>query len=109
MKRATLQHDAPAADTMSYAGYRFPADVIGYAVWPYYRFPWSLPMVEELLAARGIELTYEMVRRWLDGTSISGRFSQKVSAKSLSGVRGRNNRISTAMSAKPSADRINRP
>jgi len=38
--------------------------VIGYAVWLYYRFPLSLRMVEELLAARGIELTYETVRRW---------------------------------------------
>jgi putative transposase len=38
--------------------------VISYAVWLYYRFPLSLRMVEELLAARGIELTYETVRRW---------------------------------------------
>jgi putative transposase len=37
--------------------------VISYAVWLYYRFPLSLRMVEELLAARGIELTYETVRR----------------------------------------------
>nr|WP_246217550.1 IS6 family transposase [Paraburkholderia panacisoli] len=49
---------------MSYAGYRFPPDVISYAVWLYYRFPLSLRMVEELLAARGIDLTYETVRRW---------------------------------------------
>jgi len=33
-------------------------------VWLYYRFPLSLRMVEELLAARGIDLTYETVRRW---------------------------------------------
>jgi putative transposase len=32
--------------------------------WLYYRFPLSLRMVEELLAVRGIELTYETVRRW---------------------------------------------
>jgi putative transposase len=38
--------------------------VISYAVWLYYRFPLSLRMVEELLSARGIELTYETVRRW---------------------------------------------
>jgi putative transposase len=43
---------------------RFPPDVISYAVWLPYRFPLSLRMVEELLAARGIELTYETVRRW---------------------------------------------
>jgi len=38
--------------------------VISYAVWLYYRFPLSLRMVEELLAARGIDLSYETVRRW---------------------------------------------
>ena len=64
MKRTTLPQRAPATDTISYAGYRFPPDVINYAVWLYYRFPLSLRMVEELLAARGIDLTYETVRRW---------------------------------------------
>jgi len=64
MKRTDLQQSAPANDAVSYAGYRFPPDVISYAVWLYYRFPLSLRMVEELLAARGIELTYETVRRW---------------------------------------------
>jgi putative transposase len=64
MKRTALPHNAPATDAISYAGYRFPPDVINYAVWLYYRFPLSLRMVEELLAARGIELTYETVRRW---------------------------------------------
>src|ERR1700716_3231976 len=47
-----------------YAGYRYPAELISYAVWLYFRFPLSLRMVEEMLAARGIELTYETVRRW---------------------------------------------
>jgi len=49
---------------ISYAGYRFPPEVISYAVWLYYRFPLSLRMVEEMLAARGIEVSYETVRRW---------------------------------------------
>jgi hypothetical protein len=35
-------------------GYRFPAKVISYAVWLYFRFPLSLRMVEEMLALRGI-------------------------------------------------------
>jgi putative transposase len=64
MNRTDLQHDAAANDAISYVGYRFPPDVISYAVWLYYRFPLSLRMVEELLAARGIDLTYETVRRW---------------------------------------------
>ena len=54
-----------AADKpISYAGYRFPPEVISYAVWLYFRFPLSLCMVEEMLAARSIEVTYETVRRW---------------------------------------------
>jgi hypothetical protein len=64
MKRTTLPQRAPATDIISYAGYRFPPDVISYAVWLYYRFPLSLRMVEGLLAARGIDLIYETVRRW---------------------------------------------
>jgi hypothetical protein len=42
-----------------YAGYRFPAEIIGHAVWLYFRFPLGLRMVEELLAARGIIVTHE--------------------------------------------------
>ncbi len=48
----------------SYAGYRFPAEVIGYAVWLYFRFPLSPRMVEEMLAVRGIAVSHETVRQW---------------------------------------------
>ena len=47
-----------------YAGYRFPAEVISHAVWLYFRFPLSLRMVEEMLAARGIIVSHETVRQW---------------------------------------------
>ena len=47
-----------------YAGYRFPAEVISYAVYLYFRFPLSLRMVEEMLAVRGIEVSHETVRKW---------------------------------------------
>ena len=40
-----------------YTGYRFPAEIIGHAVWLYFRFPFGLRMVEELLTARGIIVT----------------------------------------------------
>jgi putative transposase len=46
-----------------YAGYRFPAEVISYAVWLYYRFPLSLRMVEEMLAVRGIAVSHETIRK----------------------------------------------
>jgi len=36
----------------NYAGHRFPAEIISYAVWPFFPFPLSLRMVEEMLAAR---------------------------------------------------------
>src|SRR5215217_5348463 len=48
----------------SYAGYRFPPEIISHAVWLYFRFPLSLRMVEEMLAARGIEMSHETVRQW---------------------------------------------
>ena len=45
-----------------YAGHRYPAEIISYAVWLYFRFPLSLRMVEEMLAARGISVTHETIR-----------------------------------------------
>jgi len=48
----------------SYAGFRFPAEVISYAVWLYFRFPLSLRHVDELLAARGVTVSHETVRQW---------------------------------------------
>src|SRR5918911_962353 len=53
-----------SAAKSSYAGYRFPAEVISHAVWLSFRFPLSLRMVEEMLAARGIEVSHETVRQW---------------------------------------------
>src|SRR5919202_1800858 len=47
-----------------YAGYRYPPEIISHAVWPYFRFPLSLRMVEEMLAARGIIVSHETVRQW---------------------------------------------
>jgi putative transposase len=47
-----------------YKGYRFPAEIISHAVWLYYRFSLSYRDVEELMAERGIVLTYETIRQW---------------------------------------------
>src|SRR6266446_10170374 len=47
-----------------YAGHRYPAEIISYAVWLYFRFPLSLRMVEAMLAARGIVVSHETVRQW---------------------------------------------
>lgn len=47
-----------------YKGFRFPPEIISYAVWLYFRFSLSFRDVEELLAQRGIVVTYETVRQW---------------------------------------------
>ena len=48
----------------SYHGYRFPPDIIAHAVWLYFRFSLSFRDVEDLLAQRGITVTYETIRQW---------------------------------------------
>jgi putative transposase len=48
----------------NYKGYRFPPEIIGHAVWLYFRFSLRYRDVEELLAQRGVEVTYETVRQW---------------------------------------------
>ena len=49
---------------LSFKRHRFPAEVIRHAVWLYFRFSLSLRDVEELLAARGIDVSYETIRCW---------------------------------------------
>ena len=49
---------------LSFKRHRFPAEVIRHAVWLYFRFSLSLRDVEELLAQRGIDVTYETIRCW---------------------------------------------
>ena len=51
---------------ISYAGYRFPPEVIHQAIWLYLRFTLSLRDVEDLLAERGVAVSYETVRRWVN-------------------------------------------
>jgi len=48
----------------SYRGYRFPPEIISHAVWLYYRFGLSFRDVEDLLAERGVTVTYESIRQW---------------------------------------------
>jgi len=48
----------------SYHGYRFPREIISHAVWLYHRFGLSFRDAEDLLAQRGIIVTYETIRQW---------------------------------------------
>ena len=51
---------------ISYSGYRFPPEIIQQAIWFYLRFTLSLRDVEDLLAERGVAVSYETVRRWVN-------------------------------------------
>jgi putative transposase len=51
---------------ISYSGYRFPPEIIQQAIWLYLRFTLSFRDVEDLLAERGITVSYETVRRWVN-------------------------------------------
>ena len=52
-------------DELSYRRHRFPPPVIQHAIWLYLRFTLSYRDVEELLAERGLEVSYETARRWV--------------------------------------------
>jgi putative transposase len=54
---------ACARDSL-YRGHRYPAGIIAHAVWLYFRFVLSLRDVEELLAERGVTVSYETIREW---------------------------------------------
>ena len=59
----------------SYAGYRFPAEIISHAVWLYFRFPLSLRHVDEILAALA---SRSATRRCGNGRSSSARPSNQI-------------------------------
>jgi len=55
---------ATTADVSLYRRHHYPAEVIAHAVWLYFRFSLSLRDVEELMAERGVTVTYETIREW---------------------------------------------
>ena len=59
---------------ISYNRHRFPAAVIQHAVWLYFRFTLSLRDVEEMMAQRGVDVSYETVRAW------TAKFGPKIAA-----------------------------
>ncbi len=52
------------ASALDYKRHRFPPEIIAHAVWLYFRFALRYRDVEELLAERGVQVTYETVRQW---------------------------------------------
>jgi len=59
--------------------HRFPPEIIQHAIWLYVRFTLSYRDVEELLAERGLDISYETVRRWVlkFGPAIARRLRQR--------------------------------
>ena len=51
-------------DPQRYHRHRFPSEIISHAVWLYHRFGLSSRDVEDLLAERGIVVSYESIRQW---------------------------------------------
>ncbi len=62
-----------------YKRYRFPPEIIQYAVWLYYRFNLSHRDIEDLLAERGVNVTYEAIRLWCNrfGPKYATRLKRK--------------------------------
>src|SRR6478736_3716729 len=64
---------------LCYRRHRFPPEIIQHAIWLYLRFTLSYRDVEELLAERGLDISYETVRRWVlkFGPAIARRLRQR--------------------------------
>ena len=64
---------------LGYRRHRFPPEIIQHAIWLYLRFTLSYRDVEELLAERGLDISYETVRRWVFkfGPAIARRLRQR--------------------------------
>ena len=52
------------AASSPYRRHRFPSEIISHSVWLYFRFAFSYRDVEEIMAVRGIVVTYETIREW---------------------------------------------
>src|SRR3982074_864457 len=60
-----MRHTALMSTSASlYHRHRFPTEIISHCVWLYFRFALSFRDVEEMLAMRGVSLSYETVREW---------------------------------------------
>jgi hypothetical protein len=71
---------------ISHKGYRFPLEIIQQAIWLYVRFTLSFRDVEDLLAERGIIVSYETVRRWVNhfGPMIAANLRKRWMKRDLS-------------------------
>ena len=59
-----------------YKRHRFPTEIISHAVWLYFRFPLSLRHVEDMLAARGVEVSFQTVAEW--ASKFGGEYARRI-------------------------------
>ena len=73
---------------LCYRRHRFPPEIIQHAIWLYLRFTLSYRDVEELLAERGLDISYETVRRWVlkFGPAIARRLRRAVRGRAIDGT-----------------------
>ena len=80
LSKALQLWDNPSMEnTKMYAGYRYPSQLISRAVWLYHRFTLSFRDIEELLAARGINVSYETLRNWY--IKLGNQYSSQIKKK----------------------------
>jgi putative transposase len=70
---------------LTYRRCHFPGAVIAHAVWLYLRFPLSFRDVEEMLAERGVQVSYETVRRWV--AKFGAQYGEELRRRERRGVR----------------------
>ena len=66
--------------TSIYSRHRFHPDIIRRAVWMYFRFNQSYRDVEELMIERGVDVSYETVRRWVD--KFGSQYAKRIKLRS---------------------------
>jgi putative transposase len=59
-----IDHNIGVNSKSNYHGHRFPSEIISHAVWLYHRLTLSFRGIEDLLAERGIIVSYEAIRQW---------------------------------------------
>lgn len=69
-------------NAISYKNHCFPLEIISRAVWPYFRFPLSLRLVEEILLERGIIVSHETISRW--GRKFGSSYAKQLRRKNPS-------------------------
>ena len=63
-----------------YARHRFHPNIIRRAVWMYFRFNLSFRDIEELMIERGIDVSYETIRRWVD--KFGSTYAKRIKSRS---------------------------